>query len=345
MKPESAKIISNLERLVKSERKIMHEVLVHIVEVEKRRLFLELGYSSIYKFLTQHLGYSEDAAYDRMAGARMLSKAPEIVTKLEEGSLNLTQLVKLNQCLQQEKKMGQPVTAKKTQELITQIENKTNFETEKILAVALQQAPATYQKIKPQADDSVRVELTFTAEEFATLKQAQSLLSHIVTDNDLAKAIVHLATNLVQKFHGKNKVDRRKENFELSQYDSNKSQKESPKLEPNPHLQLLQQPTPPRQTASSPAPVPPTTRRLRVKRKFRRRRLLAAVTRAVYGRARNCCQHIHPESKRRCSSTYQLQVDHIIPVACGGSDELENLRLLCGVHNRFEALQWGLNKL
>lgn len=199
MNSENAKILSNLERLVKSERKIMHQILVHIAEVEKRKIFLELGFSSIYKFLTQHLGYSEDAAYDRMAGARMLSCAPEIVTKLEEGAINLTQLVKLNQCLKQEKKNGQPVSSEKTRELVEQIENKTNFETEKILAVALQQAPVTHQKIKPQADDSVRVELTFSAEEFATLKEAQSLLSHIVTDGDLAKVIVHLAKAALQK--------------------------------------------------------------------------------------------------------------------------------------------------
>ena len=92
-KVSSAKVLSNLERLVKSERKIMHLVLVHLVEVERRKLFLELGYESIYKFLTQHLGYSEDAAYDRMAGARVLKSAPEVITKLEEGSINLTQLV------------------------------------------------------------------------------------------------------------------------------------------------------------------------------------------------------------------------------------------------------------
>ncbi|MET9517601.1 HNH endonuclease signature motif containing protein [Streptomyces sp. NPDC002994] len=35
-----------------------------------------------------------------------------------------------------------------------------------------------------------------------------------------------------------------------------------------------------------------------------------------------------------CGSTSELQYDHIIPVAMGGSSELDNLQLLCGPCNR-----------
>jgi 5-methylcytosine-specific restriction endonuclease McrA len=40
---------------------------------------------------------------------------------------------------------------------------------------------------------------------------------------------------------------------------------------------------------------------------------------------------------RRCNSTWDLQIDHIIPFALGGDDSPGNLRLLCGKHNRLEA--------
>lgn len=40
---------------------------------------------------------------------------------------------------------------------------------------------------------------------------------------------------------------------------------------------------------------------------------------------------------RHCGATSELQYDHIIPVAMGGSSEVENLQILCGPCNRRKA--------
>jgi 5-methylcytosine-specific restriction endonuclease McrA len=40
---------------------------------------------------------------------------------------------------------------------------------------------------------------------------------------------------------------------------------------------------------------------------------------------------------KRCNSTWGLQIDHIEPFARGGRNTTNNLRLLCGKHNRFAA--------
>jgi len=40
---------------------------------------------------------------------------------------------------------------------------------------------------------------------------------------------------------------------------------------------------------------------------------------------------------KRCTATHDLQIDHIRPRALGGNHEPENLRVLCGAHNRYEA--------
>ncbi|MCR6491541.1 HNH endonuclease [Cellulomonas sp. P24] len=40
---------------------------------------------------------------------------------------------------------------------------------------------------------------------------------------------------------------------------------------------------------------------------------------------------------RHCGAVYELQFDHVIPVAMGGSSVPENLQVLCGPCNRSKA--------
>jgi hypothetical protein len=55
--------------------------------------------------------------------------------------------------------------------------------------------------------------------------------------------------------------------------------------------------------------------------------------------AKKTCEYVDPKTKKRCESTYQLEIDHIIPRALGGSDEPGNLRCLCKQHNLLAAEQ------
>ncbi len=57
----------------------------------------------------------------------------------------------------------------------------------------------------------------------------------------------------------------------------------------------------------------------------------------VRARSGHQCEYVDPTTQRRCESRYLLQVDHVKPYACGGSSDLNNLRMLCAVHNQFLA--------
>lgn len=64
----------------------------------------------------------------------------------------------------------------------------------------------------------------------------------------------------------------------------------------------------------------------------------------LFQKSNHCCEYIDPITKRKCSSKYQLQIDHIIPVARGGDNESTNLRILCRTHNLHMANKWGLKE-
>ena len=59
-----------------------------------------------------------------------------------------------------------------------------------------------------------------------------------------------------------------------------------------------------------------------------------AVRRAVWRTYGGACCYQDPYTGVICGSTHLLQIDHIVPWALGGSDDLPNLRLHCAVHNR-----------
>ena len=80
------------------------------------------------------------------------------------------------------------------------------------------------------------------------------------------------------------------------------------------------------------AAPPPTPESARTRRA--RRHIPVAVRRAVWRRYGGACCYQDPLSGVTCGSTHLVQIDHIVPLAQGGSDDIPNLRLCCAVHNR-----------
>jgi len=66
------------------------------------------------------------------------------------------------------------------------------------------------------------------------------------------------------------------------------------------------------------------------------RAIPAAVRDAVLADSDGRCEYVS-SSGRRCDATMHLQIDHIVPIARGGTSARANLRVLCGRHNRVEA--------
>lgn len=303
-------LTSRLEKLVRSERKLTHMILCHILEIENRRIYAELGFDGMFSYLTKGLGYSESAAYRRLQSARLLKKLPALSEKIEGGSLNLSQLTAVEKCLKVQDKAsldkGQSCSQdrdraydheKSLESILIKIENKNSFETKKILAVEFDQLIQTQTFVTPQKDESVKLELILTKEQFAILQEVKSQMSHSVHDNSMSGVIEFLALKYLKARTG----------FSVKKTKGNENIKSTIKLT--------------RDFAAK-----------QVKRSY----LPVQLKRSVMKSAEYRCQYIHKNTGQKCDSRYQLQIDHIRPVSKGGLDAKDNLQILCRTHNQFK---------
>ncbi len=76
--------------LVKEERRLTGLIIENLQKISDTKLFLEMGYSSLFQYCTKALGYSEASAYRRLEAVKVMKVVPEIKAKLNSGELNLT---------------------------------------------------------------------------------------------------------------------------------------------------------------------------------------------------------------------------------------------------------------
>jgi hypothetical protein len=67
-----SQLIRRLDQLVQKERKTTLEIIRHIIEFDRRQLYLGLGHSSLFDYCTLQLGYSGSSAQRRIKTARCM---------------------------------------------------------------------------------------------------------------------------------------------------------------------------------------------------------------------------------------------------------------------------------
>ena len=117
-------LLARVKELVSRERAVTLEILVHLVEVERRRLHLELGYPSLFEYCLRHLGYSSSAASRRIHTARCIRDYPEVYGLLEKNEVNLSSVSLVASILKKENK----------DDLLMRIRNRSQKEVEAIVA-------------------------------------------------------------------------------------------------------------------------------------------------------------------------------------------------------------------
>jgi hypothetical protein len=95
-------LLAALSGLVRRENELMSDLLAHLAELDERRLYLELGFSSLFAYCTEALGFCKSAAGRRIAVARVCRKYPEAFVCVARGELQLSVLSLLAQHLNSE---------------------------------------------------------------------------------------------------------------------------------------------------------------------------------------------------------------------------------------------------
>ena len=86
---------ARLSELLRREHDSMADFLVALADFDRRRLWVELGYSSLFWFLHRELGLSKGASFYRKTAAELVQRFPEVIEPLRDGRICISSVAEL----------------------------------------------------------------------------------------------------------------------------------------------------------------------------------------------------------------------------------------------------------
>jgi len=287
-------LVGQLEELCRLERRVGAAIVAHLCEVERRRIHLDAGYSSLYTYCVGKLGLAEDVAYKRMQAARAVGRHPRALEHLAAGRLTLSSLVVLA-----------PHLDAHGAELADAACGKSKREVQRLVAewrgMDSQLDPDPVRAVLEPVAGGVRLEVVLDDATTRALDEALDLDGHLDPHGDVGALLGRALTMYAQARRRARHAERAPRGTAASV-------------------------SAPRALARNPAPSQA--------RKARARRYVPAdVRRQVAQRDGRRCAYVSPDG-HRCSETRRLELDHAVPLALGGEHDPETMRLLCQRHNQ-----------
>ncbi len=197
-------LIRNLKTLIAKEREILTDIIHHLKEVDARKIHLAQGYSSLFAYLTEGLGYSESAAYRRIQAMRLIQSVPEVEQKLERGDLSLSVASQLQTFIQNEDKRRKaeklfPITREEKQTLIAQVQGSSARDCEQRLAVLSPEVCLPREKIRPISEDKFVIQFAAGKGLIKKIQKLKSLWSHQNPEGNLGTLFERLVDMALEK--------------------------------------------------------------------------------------------------------------------------------------------------
>jgi 5-methylcytosine-specific restriction endonuclease McrA len=240
---------------------------------------------------------------------RALNDVPQFEQALSEGRLSLSTLSSVQNHCRVEK-----VSVQVKAGLIEQVLGKSQRETDRLLATL---APQTFKKEKtrPLDDELTELRIALTKDQMAVLEKARAKFSHRA--KNWAELLELLASDAVK--------DPKPRKLVVAKVESKVAAKGAP--------------TGAAWVAARVSPAVATALSATSAQKLRSRHIPRAIKRDHFARSGHRCEFVDPTTKRRCEATHFLELDHVKPLAFGGTTTRDNLRVLCRAHNQWHALK------
>ncbi|HMN67448.1 MAG TPA: HNH endonuclease [Bdellovibrionales bacterium] len=172
----SEELIHRLKDLKSREDALLVELLDHIAEVERRKLFLKLGFPSLFLYLHKELGYGEGEAYRRIQSARLLIELPEIRDSVANGQLSLSNMNEVQRALRANPK---PATRSAKLELLNSVRGCSRREAQSVLVKSLPEIRGVFEdKFFERADGSVEMTVCLQTPQKIRFERARDILGH-----------------------------------------------------------------------------------------------------------------------------------------------------------------------
>lgn len=295
------------------------KMLHFINDLERRKTFLELGYSSVFDFCVRRIKYSSSQAGRRIQAARCCRRYPEFFVYLRDREVCIMTLAMIEQIINDDNK----------DEIVQRVRRASRREVERLLSeyrppAALrdriryvhvplpqprdlnralvdrqcQRAIPEEWRDKVPAREQVFVQFLADEEFLQLFEEVRGLLGGNGSDS-FADVMKHVLTEYRQRHSPAVRKQGRDERKRATSPDSHRWELKNGRDEATRH-------------------VPNEVRD------------------EVFVRDKGRCTFVAANGTR-CHCMKGLQIDHIKPFASGGTHHPDNLRLLCGGHNRLAA--------
>lgn len=335
-------LLARARALATEERRAGIALLHHLREIERRRLYAGM-HGSLHEYVVRELGYSDGAAYRRISAMRLMARVPEVEQKLASGALSLSTASQVQSFIAAEKRItGALAPTPEVRALVSAVEGKSSRETEALLAARSPEVAARIRE-RPRSIDGeqVLVNVVLSAQLQEKLRRLRDRMAHANANPSLAEQLEMLADFALRRLEGVSPTPRRaSRDLRVQDRTSGpheQSASESSRVSPvrgasASKLNSQKRTASHEESERSPASCDASSVRGRAITTVRPQALSVSIRREVWRRAGGQCEQ-RLNSGERCRRTHRLQVDHRMPRAWGGGNELENLQLLCLTHN------------
>lgn len=211
-KLSDTELLSRAKFTVQRERDVTIEVVHILREIERRKLFSDLGYSSLFDYAMGELRYSKSSAYRRIELMRLTKEIPEVEAKVQSGSLILSNVCQATNLFREIKRNEpqQAVSPAFKREILEKLENKSAREGEKILLAMNPNGTLPREQIRQVTPELMEARFLVNADLDEALKNVRALLGQRGAAMTLAELVREMANlsreKLEEKRFGKRRM-------------------------------------------------------------------------------------------------------------------------------------------